>query len=278
MKLTAWLPARFRKDTPIIPVVRLSGVISASGTPLSQNLSLAGCAGVLQRAFEFKSAPAVAIVINSPGGSPVQSRLIHARIRQLAKKHEKRVLVFVEDVAASGGYMIALAGDEIIADETSIVGSIGVISAGFGFQEAISKLGIERRVHTAGENKSILDPFQAEKPEDIVHLKALQLEMHAIFIDMVKAGRAGKLVDNKDLFTGLFWTGIKAKELGLVDACGLLSDVIASRYGDKAVLKLVQARRNFFGRPQSAAGIAAEAGAGAIAAIEHRAHWQRFGL
>jgi serine protease SohB len=288
MKFSSLVPARFRKGQVVIPVVRLSGVIAATGTPFSPVLSLAACAQQLQRAFETKEAPVVAIVINSPGGSPVQSRLIHGRIRQLAKKHDKKVLVFAEDVAASGGYMIALAGDEIIADETSIVGSIGVVSAGFGFPEAISRLGIERRVYTAGENKAILDPFKPEKESDIDHLKALQLEMHRIFIAMVKEARGSKLVDDKDIFSGLFWIGTRAKELGLVDGCGMLGPVIAERYGDKAELRLISAKRSFFGRGQQGVGISGGSEIGAalgqglpaalIAELEHRAMWQRFGL
>ena len=229
MKFSSILPARFRKDGVTIPVVRMQGAIAPGGGPFRQNLSLAHVAPSLARAFEMKEAPVVAIVVNSPGGSPVQSRLIHGRIRELAKKHSKRVLVVVEDVAASGGYMIALAGDEIIADETSIVGSIGVVSAGFGFTDAMHRLGVERRVHTAGENKAILDPFQPEKAEDVEHLKQLQREMHAVFIAMVKQSRGARLAEDKDLFTGLFWTGAKAKELGLVDGCGLLGAVIAER-------------------------------------------------
>ncbi|MCB1457941.1 MAG: S49 family peptidase, partial [Nitratireductor sp.] len=189
MEFRKFVPSRFRKDRVVIPVVRLSGAIMASGSPLRQNLSLAAVAPALERAFSFKRAPAVALSVNSPGGSPVQSRLIHSRIRELAEKHDKQVLVFVEDVAASGGYMIALAGDEIIADETSIVGSIGVVSASFGFDKAIARLGVERRVYTAGENKVILDPFQPEKQKDIDYLKSLQLEIHQVFIDMVKARR-----------------------------------------------------------------------------------------
>ncbi len=291
MKLDRLLPARLRRNEVIIPVVRLSGVISAGGGPLRQSLSLASCAPSLERAFATKQAPVVALIVNSPGGSPVQSRLIHSRIRELAQKHVKRVLVFVEDVAASGGYMIALAGDEIIADETSIVGSIGVVSSGFGFQHAIEKIGVERRVHTAGANKAILDPFQAERPEDVAHLKALQAEMHAIFIDMVKQGRGAKLADDPDIFSGLFWTGVKARELGLIDTCGLLGKVVAERYGEKAKLRLVQGKRNFFGRPQPGVGIlAGEAGGklgeslaaalpeAMIGALEERASWQRFGL
>jgi serine protease SohB len=288
MKLSSLVPARFRKGQAVIPVVRLSGVIAASGAPFSPVLSLAACAQQLQRAFEIKEAPVVAIVVNSPGGSPVQSRLIHGRIRQLAKKHDKKVLVFAEDVAASGGYMIALAGDEIIADETSIVGSIGVVSAGFGFPEAIARLGIERRVYTAGENKAILDPFKPEKESDIEFLKSIQLDMHRIFIAMVKEARGAKLADDKDIFSGLFWIGTKAKELGLVDSCGMLGPVIAERYGDKAELRLITAKRSFFGRGQQGVGISGghEIGsalaqglpAALIAELEHRAMWQRFGL
>lgn len=291
MNFERLLPARLRRNEVIIPVVRLSGVIAAGGGPFRQSLSLASCAPSLERAFAIKQAPAVALIVNSPGGSPVQSRLIHSRIRELAKKHVKRVLVFVEDVAASGGYMIALAGDEIIADETSIVGSIGVVSSGFGFQEAIAKIGVERRVHTAGTNKAILDPFQPEKPEDVTHLKELQAEMHAIFIAMVKEGRDGKLVDNPDIFSGLFWTGVKARELGLIDTCGLLGKVVADRYGEKAKLRLIQGKRNFLGRPQPGVGVLDGEAAGRIGAslaaalpdaligaLEERASWQRFGL
>lgn len=284
------VPARLRRNQLVIPVVRLSGAIMPSGSPLRQNLSLANVASVLERAFQFKHSPVVALTINSPGGSPVQSRLIHDRIRQLAEKHSKRVLVFVEDVAASGGYMIALAGDEIIADETSIVGSIGVVSAGFGFTEAISKLGVQRRVYTAGSNKSILDPFQPEKESDIAHLKSLQREMHAIFIDMVKRSRGAKLADDDDLFTGLFWTGSKARELGLIDHCGLMASVVEERYGPKAKLKLVQAKKSMLGRPQPAAGLemlnlgslgtgfAASLPDAVLDAAAERALWSRFGL
>ena len=285
MQLSALLPARFRSGEVVIPVVRLSGVIAAAGAPFSQSLSLASCAASLERAFEIKAAPVVALVVNSPVGSPVQSRLIHGRIRELARKHGKKVLVFVEDVAASGGYMIALAGDEIIADESSIIGSIGVISAGFGFPEALQKLGIERRVHTSGGNKSILDPFQPEKPEDIVHLKQLQAQIHAMFIDMVKAGRGPRLVEDKDMFTGMFWTGSRARQMGLIDQCGLLGKVIAERYGDKAKLKLVAPRRSLLGRTQFginvqdlASGLVAGLPAAALAALEERALWQRFGM
>ncbi len=201
------MPKRFRKDGVTIPVVRLHGAIMAGGSQFRPALNLASASTVLEKAFSMKDAPAVAISINSPGGSPVQSRLIYQRIRDLAAEKNKRVIVFVEDVAASGGYMIALAGDEIIADPTSIVGSIGVVSGGFGFPELLKKIGVERRVYTAGQNKVILDPFQPEKEKDIEFLKGLQLEIHEIFIGMVKARRGHLLADNPDIFSGLFWTG-----------------------------------------------------------------------
>lgn len=293
MKFKKILPARFRKGEITIPVVRLSGVIAPPTGGFRQNLSLATIAGPLQRAFEMKGAPVVALSVNSPGGSPVQSRLIFQRIRQLAEKNKKRVLVFVEDVAASGGYMIAIAGDEIIADESSIVGSIGVVSAGFGFTQAIEKLGVERRVYTSGKNKSMLDPFKPEKKSDIDHLKSLQAEIHTIFIDMVKEARGAQLSDDGDLFTGMFWTGARARELGLVDTCGLMGEVIRERYGDKVELQLVQAKRGLFGRSQPGIGVvetkdgfAGALGAGMAAglpgalldATEERALWSRFGL
>lgn len=201
------LPKRFRKEGVTIPVVRLHGAIMAGGGQFRPALNLATAAPLLEKAFANKDAPAVAISVNSPGGSPVQSRLIYQRIRDLAQEKKKRVLIFVEDVAASGGYMIALAGDEIIADPTSIVGSIGVVSGGFGFPELLKKIGVERRVYTAGENKVMLDPFQPEKENDIAFLKNLQLDIHDTFIQMVKARRGQLLADDPDIFSGLFWTG-----------------------------------------------------------------------
>ncbi|TIY02600.1 MAG: S49 family peptidase, partial [Mesorhizobium sp.] len=225
--------------------------------------------------------------INSPGGSPVQSRLIFRRIRDLATEKNKKVLVFVEDVAASGGYMIAIAGDEIFADPSSIVGSIGVVSASFGFPELLKKIGVERRVHTAGQNKAVLDPFKPEKKEDIERLKALQLDVHETFIDLVKDRRGPKLKDDPDLFTGLFWTGKKGLELGLVDALGDMRSVLKTRFGPKTQLKLITAPRGLFGRfgwfgssraGVSAPEIAAAAASSVIDAAEERALWARFGL
>ncbi|MGI9352563.1 MAG: S49 family peptidase [Rhizobiaceae bacterium] len=255
MNLRRYLPGKLGKKHVTIPVIRLAGAIAVGGSsPLSRTLSLAGVAGLLQKAFADKQAPVVAISINSPGGSPVQSRLIFTRIRELAKKNNKQVLVFVEDVAASGGYMLALAGDEIFVDETSIVGSIGVVSASFGFDKAIAKLGIDRRVYTAGKNKVTLDPFQPEKKPDISYLKELQLEIHQVFIDMVKERRGSKLGDDPDIFTGKFWTGIRAKDLGLVDNFGHMATILKERFGDDTKLRLIQPKRGLFGRPTMGAG------------------------
>ncbi len=282
--LNRLLPKSMRRQQTVIPVVRLQGTIAAGSGPLRQSLSLAGTASVLEKAFAFKDAPAVAIAINSPGGSPVQSRLIFRRIRDLAVEKNKRVLVFVEDVAASGGYMIAVAGDEIFADPSSIVGSIGVITASFGFPELLKKVGVERRVYTAGRNKSVLDPFQPEKKADIERLKALQLEIHAVFIDLVKERRGTKLVDDPDLFSGEFWAGKGALERGLIDGIGDMRAVLRERYGDKVELRLVTAPRGLFGRRISTPGIGkAEAMAGAAVeavadAAQERALWGRFGL
>ena len=248
MNLRKYLPGKLGKKDVTIPVVRLSGAIAASSSPLNRSLSLAGVGPLLEKAFSDKHAPAVALVINSPGGSPVQSRLMYQRIRELADENEKKVLVFVEDVAASGGYMLAIAGDEIFVDETSIVGSIGVVSASFGFNKAIEKLGIERRVYTAGKNKVSLDSFQPEKKEDVKFIKELQLEIHQIFIDMVEARRGGKLSDDPDIFTGKFWTGLKGKELGLVDGFGHVGTIIKQRYGKDAKLKLIAQKRGFLGK------------------------------
>ncbi len=280
------IPKSLRSDAVTIPVIRLHGTIMSGGGQLRPTLSLANTAGLLEKAFSYKDAPAVAISVNSPGGSPVQSRLIFRRIRDLAAEKNKTVLVFVEDVAASGGYMIAVAGDEIIADPSSIVGSIGVVSASFGFPELLKKIGVERRVHTAGRNKAVLDPFQPEKKEDIERLKALQIEVHETFIDLVKERRANRLKDDPDLFTGLFWTGKKGLELGLVDALGDMRSVLKGRYGSKTRLRLITAPRGLFGRRlgifgssmPGAQAIGAGLADGLVEAAEERALWGRFGL
>ncbi|WP_378943971.1 S49 family peptidase [Mesorhizobium sp. ANAO-SY3R2] len=281
------LPKSMRSDGVTIPVIRLQGAIMSGGSQFRPALSLASTAGLIEKAFAVPDAPAVAISINSPGGSPVQSRLIYKRIRALAEEKKKKVLVFVEDVAASGGYMIAIAGDEIIADPSSIVGSIGVVTSSFGFTELIKKIGVERRVYTAGENKATLDPFKPEKKEDVERLKKLQLEVHETFIDMVKERRGARLKDDPDLFTGLFWSGKKGLELGLVDSLGDMRTVLKDRYGAKTELRLISQPRGLFGRKlgvfgTSASGlgpeIASAAASGLIDAAEERAIWSRFGL
>src|SRR3978361_2273567 len=217
-RLKQLLPARWRDKKPVVPVVRLSGVIGAV-TPLRPGMSLAAVARTLERAFATKNAKAVALVINSPGGSPVQSRQIYLRIRQLAAEKKLPVLVFVEDVAASGGYMIACAGDEIFCDPSSILGSIGVVGGTFGFVDLIKKIGVERRLYTAGAHKATLDPFLPENPEDVARLKQLQREIHAIFIGLVKDSRGARLKGTDDLlFTGEYWAGEKSVSLGLADA------------------------------------------------------------
>jgi signal peptide peptidase SppA len=265
-----WLTKPFRGGGPVIPVVRLQGVI-ASDTRAGR-LNIASVAPLLARAFAGRP-PAVAIIVNSPGGSPVQSRLISKRIRDLADENGTKVLVFVEDAAASGGYFIATAGDEIIADPSSIVGSIGVIYAGFGFAGTLEKLGVERRVHTAGKNKSTLDPFLPEKPEDIERIKAMETEVHQVFIDWVKARRGSKLTATDDqLFTGEFWSGVRGLELGLVDALGDFHETLRSRFGDNVRVRVITPKRPLFQLPRL--GIAADI----AAAVEDRAMWSRLGL
>ena len=274
MGLRSWLKRQMGQSGPRIPVVRLHGVIAAEQRPGRLNIETVG--PLLKRAFAIKPAPAVAIIVNSPGGSAVQSRLISKRIRDLANEHGKKVLVFVEDAAASGGYFIATAGDEIIADPSSIVGSVGVIYAGFGFVEAIDKLGIDRRVHTSGRNKSTLDPFLPEKPEDVERIKAMEAEVHQVFIDWVKARRGSRLKASDDtLFTGEFWSGLKGLELGLIDGLGDLHEELRSRYGDKVELVDITPKRGLFTLPRLGLGMLA----GDLAAqVEDRAAWSRLGL
>lgn len=280
------LPQKFREKPVIIPTVRMSGPIMAS-QGLRPTLSLSTVAEPLRKAFSIKDAPAVAIVINSPGGSPVQSNLIFKRIRALADENEKKVIVAVEDVAASGGYMIAVSGDEIIADPSSIVGSIGVISAGFGFTGLIEKLGVDRRVYTAGKNKMILDPFQAEKDDDIDYLKSLQLEIHETFIDLVKSRRGDVLNGEEDeVFSGRFFTGETGQSLGLVDRIGDLRSIVREQYGDKARLKLIAPSSSMFRRSPPSGVSALDKGGDIGAALadrlidraEERALWSRYGL
>jgi signal peptide peptidase SppA len=283
-KLMAWMPARL-SGAAVVPVVRLSGLIGAV-TPLRPGMSLAGVARVLERAFSIGNAKAVALLINSPGGSPVQSRQIYLRIRQLATEKKLPVLVFVEDVAASGGYMIACAGDEIFCDPSSILGSIGVVGGSFGLQELIKKIGVERRLYTAGEHKAMLDPFLAENPDDVARLKAIQREIHAIFIDLVKQSRGARLKGADEvLFTGEYWAGETSVSLGLADGLGDLRSTLRARYGDKVLTPLIAppsgmlsgllGRRSpgTFGL-ESVSGLPEEL----ISALESRAIWAKFGF
>jgi signal peptide peptidase SppA len=287
-KLMQYLPARFRPGAAVVPVVRLSGVIGAV-TPLRPGMTLAGVARVLERAFSYRNAKAVALVINSPGGSPVQSRQIYLRIKQLAAEKKLPVLVFVEDVAASGGYMIACAGDEIFCDPSSILGSIGVVGGSFGFQEAIKRLGIERRLYTAGAHKAMLDPFLPENPDDVVKLKAIQREIHQIFIALVKESRGIRLKGADDtLFTGEYWAGDSAIALGLADGIGDLRSTLRARYGEKVLTPVIAQPTGLLsgllGRRSPGAGqlSAVESMAGLpdelISAIETRAIWAKFGF
>jgi serine protease SohB len=278
------LPERFRKEGVVIPVVRLSGVIGAV-SPLRPGMTLGGVAPQLARAFAMKQAPAVAILINSPGGSPVQSHLIFKRIRALAEENQKEVIVAVEDVAASGGYMIALAGDVVIADPSSVVGSIGVVSAGFGFEKLIEKVGIERRVYTAGESKAMLDPFRPEKESDVQHLKSLQRDVHDMFIELVRSRRGERLASDPTLFSGAFWSGSRGLELGLVDRIGDLRSYLRGRFGDKMRMALIAPKRGVLARfggggpgGLASAAIAANMMESAISSVEERAYWSRFGL
>src|SRR5580692_7557031 len=283
-----YVPARLRRGTAVVPVVRLSGVIGAV-TPLRPGMSLSGVAKTLERAFATRNAKAVALLINSPGGSPVQSRQIYLRIRQLAAEKKLPVLVFVEDVAASGGYMLACAGDEIFCDPSSILGSIGVVGGSFGFQELIKKIGVERRLYTAGSHKAMLDPFKPENPDDVARVKALQGEIHAIFIALVKQSRGGRLKGADEvLFTGEYWAGETSVSLGLADAIGDMRSTLRARYGDKVRTPVIAPAAGMLsgllGRKSAGASALGQLdGIGAlpdelISALETRAIWAKFGF
>jgi serine protease SohB len=286
--LTRFLPLRFRRGIPIVPVVRLSGVIGAV-TPLRPGLSLAGLARTLERAFAVPHAKAVALAINSPGGSPVQSRLIYLRIRQLAAEKKLPVIAFVEDVAASGGYMLACAADEIYCDPSSILGSIGVVGGTFGFPELLKKIGVERRLYTAGEHKAQLDPFLPEDPDDVARVKALQREIHAIFISLVKDSRGKRLTGEEDrLFSGEYWAGNSSIALGLADGIGDLRSIVRARFGDKVLTPVVSPPSGmlaglFNRRAASTSALGAFDAAvdwpdQVISALESRALWAKYGI
>jgi signal peptide peptidase SppA len=285
---------RFRNPPPVVAVVPLRGVIGGLG-PFRRGLTLPALAGPLERAFRLADVKAVALAVNSPGGAAVQSALIATRIRALADEHKVSVLAFAEDVAASGGYWLATAADEIYADESSIIGSIGVISASFGFPETLKRLGIERRVYTAGEHKNPLDPFLPEQPDEVEHLKRLQEDVHDAFRRHVRARRGDRLKGDEDeIFSGRFWSGRGALEHGLIDGIGDLRGVLRARFGDKVRLRLVEDGRRWwqrrFGLPRTgpighgsrnthqAAEFTADIASDVIAAIEERVWWSRFGL
>ena len=267
----------FFKKKKIVPHIKLSGVIGNVGK-FKQGIDFSGQEEIISKAFSVKKAECIAITINSPGGSPVQSHLIYNFIKQMAKKNKKKVIVFAEDVAASGGYLISCAGDEIFANSSSIIGSIGVISASFGFKDLIKKIGIERRVYTAGKNKSTLDPFVEEKEEDIKRLKSIQLELHSDFIDVVKKSRGTKLKDpeKNNIFTGEFWTGKSALKLGLIDGIGNADQVLKEKFGDKVIIKNFEKRKGFLAKKLSSS--ISDPFDKIINNLEEKSMWQRFGL
>jgi signal peptide peptidase SppA len=282
-RLQFLLPAKYRVyPNPIVPVVRLSGPIGAV-MPLRTGLAMSNVAPLLERAFSVPGARAVALVINSPGGSAAQSHLIFKRIRAFAEEKKLPVIAFVEDAAASGGYMIACAADEIYADPASIVGSIGVVSASFGFHELIERIGIERRVHTAGKSKAMLDPFRPENPEDVVRLKGLQRQIHDVFVGLVRDRRGEKLNDSyDDLFSGAFWVGAEALDLGLVDGLGDIRTILRQRFGEKVRFRMIEPTRPpLLGRllDRRSLGQSSLIDPGEIVgALEERAAWARLGL
>ena len=266
----------FKKKT-VVPHVRLTGVIGSAGR-FKQGMDLAGQKDILKKAFSLKKISHVAISINSPGGSPVQSHLIYSYIRELADKKKVKVLIFAEDVAASGGYLISCAGDEIYANSSSIIGSIGVISASFGFKDLIQKIGVERRVYTAGKNKSTLDPFVEEKEDDVKRLKSIQLELHDDFIQVVETSRGSKLKDpeKNNIFTGEFWTGSSALKLGLIDGLGNADQVLKEKFGDKVVIKKFEKQKSFIAKKLSSS---IQDPVDSLANIlEEKSMWQKFGL
>ena len=263
------------KKRKIIPHIKLAGVIGNVGK-FKQGIDFSGQEEIILKAFSVKKAPCVAITINSPGGSPVQSHLIFNFIRQQAKKNKKKVIVFAEDIAASGGYLIACAGDEIYANSSSIIGSIGVIYSSFGFTELIKKIGVERRVHTAGKNKSTLDPFLDEKKEDIERLKKIQLDLHKDFIDVVEKSRGSKLKKMEaELFSGEFWSGSKAKSLGLIDAVGDANQILREKFGEDVVIKKFEKSKGWLSQKLSSSNNQLDL---LTNILDERSIWQRYGF
>ena len=268
------------RSSIIIPTLRLSGIIGQAGM-FRSGLTLNTLDKLIEKLFSDKKSPAVALIINSPGGSPTQSSLIADKIISKSKEKNKKVLAFVEDVAASGGYWLACAADEIFVDQNSVVGSIGVISPGFGFVEFIKKIGIERRVYTSGKSKSFLDPFKAEKQEDIERLKTIQEQIHENFISYVKNRRGLKLNENQqnDIFSGHFWVGQKAIDLGLADEMGSIYEIINKRFGKKAKIKIIDQKKSFIQRRLSSSFPDSIIDTDKIIEkLEEKALWSRYGL
>jgi signal peptide peptidase SppA len=285
----SWIPVDyFRNPRPVVAVLRLHGVIGQTGR-FRQGLDISSIGPLVETAFEINGLTAVALAINSPGGAPAQSSLIYARIRALAEEKEVPVLAFAEDVAASGGYWLACAADEIYADKNSIVGSIGVVSAGFGFQDLLGKIGVERRIHAQGDRKSMLDPFEPEREADVKRLLAIQKDIHGNFKDLIRERRDGRVkISDRKLFSGDIWTGGEALEAGLVDGLGEMREILHQKYGDQVRIREIGGRssilKRLFGRRGvSAAGTDAEGIVGnlpgqLLSAVEDRAFWSRFGL
>ena len=235
---------KFFRRKPLVVVIRLDGVIGAVSRFGSGGLDDSNTQKLLEKAFEFDKAKAIAIKINSPGGSPTQSSLIASRILKLSEEKKIPVLCFCEDVAASGGYWLACAGEEIYSDINSIIGSIGVISASFGFSELISRYGIERRVYTAGEEKSMLDPFQPEKASDVKRLKSIQKAIFENFKSFVSE-RRGEKIKGKKIFNGEVWDAPRAKDLGLIDGIGMMEDILETKFGTDIKLKYINKKKSF---------------------------------
>ena len=265
----------FLKKKKIIPHIKLTGIIGNVGK-FRQGIDFSGQEEIILKAFSVKKAPCIAITVNSPGGSPVQSHLIYNFIRIQAKKNKKKVIVFAEDVAASGGYLIACAGDEIYANSSSIIGSIGVIYSSFGFTELIKKIGVERRIHTAGKNKSTLDPFLEEKKDDIERLKTIQLDIHKDFINVVERSRGTKLKKSEvELFSGEFWSGSKAKELGLIDEIGDSHQILKEKFGEDVVIKKFEKNRSWLSKKLSSSNNHVDQLSNIL---EEKSVWQKYGL
>ena len=265
----------FFKKKKTVAHIKLNGVIGNAGK-FKQGIDFAGQEELIKKAFSLKKTSCVAITVNSPGGSPVQSHMIYNFIRQEAKNNKKKVIVFAEDVAASGGYLISCAGDEIYANSSSIIGSIGVIYSSFGFTELIKKIGVERRVHTAGKNKSTLDPFQEEKKEDIERLKNIQLDLHKDFIKVVEKSRGSKLKKTEvELFSGEFWSGRKAKDLGLIDDVGDANHILREKYGEDVVIKKFEKSKSWLSKKLSSSNDHVDQLANIL---DEKSVWQRYGL